>query len=56
MLEDAVARKLSLDRIEQQYARMILESVGGNKTEAASILKIDRKTLYRKLGETTDEE
>jgi DNA-binding NtrC family response regulator len=56
MLEDAVARKLSLDRVEQQYARMILEAVGGNKTEAAAILKIDRKTLYRKLGENVDED
>ena len=56
MLEEAVARKFSLDRIEQQYARMILESVGGNKTEAASILKIDRKTLYRKLGEGIDDD
>ncbi len=55
MLEDGVARKLSLERIEQQYARMILDSVGGNKTEAAAILKIDRKTLYRKLGENVDE-
>ena len=56
LLEDAVARKLSLERVEQQYARMILDSVGGNKTEAAAILKIDRKTLYRKLGENVDEE
>jgi DNA-binding NtrC family response regulator len=56
MLEDAVARKLSLDRVEQQYARMILDAVGGNKTEAASILKIDRKTLYRKLGESSGDE
>jgi DNA-binding NtrC family response regulator len=56
ILEDAVARKLSLERVEQQYARMILDSVGGNKTEAAAILKIDRKTLYRKLGESGGEE
>ena len=56
MLEDAVSRQLSLERVEQQYARMILDSVGGNKTEAASILKIDRKTLYRKLGEGVDED
>jgi len=56
LIEDAVARKLSLDQVEQQYARMILEAVGGNKTEAASILKIDRKTLYRKLGENLAEE
>ena len=56
MLEDAVARRLSLERVEQQYARMILDAVGGNKTEAAAILKIDRKTLYRKLGESGGEE
>jgi two-component system response regulator HydG len=56
LLEDAVARRLSLDRVESQYARLILEAVGGNKTEAASILKIDRKTLYRKLGENVSEE
>jgi DNA-binding NtrC family response regulator len=56
LLEDGVARKLSLERIEQQYARMILDSVGGNKTEASAILKIDRKTLYRKLGENIDED
>jgi len=56
LLEDAAARRLSLDRVEAQYARMILEAVGGNKTEAASILKIDRKTLYRKLGENVSEE
>jgi DNA-binding NtrC family response regulator len=55
MLEDAVARRLSLERVEQQYARMILDAVGGNKTEAAAILKIDRKTLYRKLGESGEE-
>src|SRR2546421_699645 len=36
MLEDAVARRYSLERVEQQYARMMLESVGGNKTEAAA--------------------
>jgi DNA-binding protein Fis len=27
----------------------VLDSVNGNKTEAANILGIDRKTLYRKL-------
>ncbi|HVN29229.1 MAG TPA: sigma-54 dependent transcriptional regulator [Candidatus Binataceae bacterium] len=56
LLEDAVARRMSLDRVEAQYAKMILQAVGGNKTEAASILKIDRKTLYRKLGESVSEE
>ena len=31
--------------------RAIVGSVNGNKREAAAILQIDRKTLYRKLEE-----
>jgi len=27
----------------------VLEAVGGNKSQAAMILGLDRKTLYRKL-------
>jgi DNA-binding NtrC family response regulator len=27
----------------------VLKAVGGNRTTAARILKLDRKTLYRKL-------
>jgi len=51
LFEDVVARRVSLDQVERDYVRSVLESVNGNKTEAAAILKIDRKTLYRKLGE-----
>lgn len=51
LFEDVVARRVSLDQVEREYVRSVLESVDGNKTEAAAILKIDRKTLYRKLGE-----
>jgi DNA-binding NtrC family response regulator len=52
VLEDALERRLSLERLESEYVRAVLESVNGNKTEAAAILQIDRKTLYRKLEET----
>jgi len=51
LLEDAVQRRLSLDQLEREYVRAVLESVNGNKTEASVILQIDRKTLYRKLEE-----
>ena len=51
LFEDVVARRVSLDQVERDYVRSVLDSVNGNKTEAAAILKIDRKTLYRKLGE-----
>ena len=50
-IAEAVDRRLSLDRLEREYVRAILVSVNGNKREAAAILQIDRKTLYRKLEE-----
>ncbi len=49
LLSEAAARRLSLAEIEREYVRLVLAQVMGNKTEAASILQIDRKTLYRKL-------
>jgi DNA-binding NtrC family response regulator len=50
-MSEAAARRASLDDVEREYIRQIVASVAGNKTEAAAILQIDRKTLYRKLGE-----
>ena len=38
-----------LEEVERRYILHVLESVGGNKTLAARILRLDRKTLYRKL-------
>jgi DNA-binding NtrC family response regulator len=49
-LESAVARGMTLQELEHEYIVAIMASVGGNKTEAATLLGIDRKTLYRKLG------
>ncbi len=49
----AVARDNRLDRtlaeVEAEYIRNVLAGVGGNKTQAAEILGIDRKTLREKL-------
>ncbi|MFT5301747.1 MAG: two-component system response regulator HydG [Mariniblastus sp.] len=42
----------SLETIEQRYIRFVLERTDGNKTEAAKVLGLDRKTLYRKLKES----
>jgi DNA-binding NtrC family response regulator len=39
----------SLAEYESEYVRDVLASVSGNKTKAAAILKIDRKTLRDKL-------
>jgi DNA-binding NtrC family response regulator len=41
----------SLAELDRRYAREILQQTGGNKTRAAEILSIDRKTLYRLIGE-----
>lgn len=38
-----------LQDIERRYIRHVLESVDGNKRQAAQILNIGRRTLYRKL-------
>jgi DNA-binding NtrC family response regulator len=43
-----------LRELEQRYIARVLERTGGNKKEAARILGISRKTLYRKLLSQTD--
>ncbi|MCE9575836.1 MAG: sigma-54 dependent transcriptional regulator [Deltaproteobacteria bacterium] len=42
---------LSLAELEHRHVRRVLEAVGGNKTMAATILGIDRRSLYRRLAE-----
>ena len=38
-----------LDVVERRYVEHVLAMVDGNKSKAAKILGIERKTLYRKL-------
>lgn len=38
-----------LSQVEQDHILHVLEATGGNKAQAARILGLDRKTLYRKL-------
>ncbi len=38
-----------LEQVERRYILRVLEAVGDSRTQAARILGIDRKTLYRKL-------
>lgn len=51
LIEEGIERSLSMEEVERMYIKRILEKTRGNKLQAAQILKIDRKTLYRKLGE-----
>ncbi|GMU59200.1 MAG: sigma-54-dependent Fis family transcriptional regulator [Myxococcaceae bacterium] len=41
----------SLDELSRRYARQVLQQAQGNKSEAARLLGVDRKTLYRLLGD-----
>ncbi len=46
---DNPAELQTLEAVERNYIHRVLESVKGNRTEAARILGVDRKTLYRRL-------
>jgi DNA-binding NtrC family response regulator len=48
--KDQMASDL-MEQLEKEYIRKVLIEVGGNKSRAAEILGLDRKTLYRKLEE-----
>ncbi|GKS60214.1 acetoacetate metabolism regulatory protein AtoC [Nitrospira sp.] len=55
VIDEAAERTLPLHHVEMEYILRILDKTGGNKYQAAHILGIDRKTLYRKLGEIEEE-
>ena len=40
---------VSLAELEQRYIAKVLQMLGNNRTQAARLLGLDRKTLYRKL-------
>jgi two-component system response regulator HydG len=46
---DDPAELVPLEEVERRYILRVLEAVAGNKTSAARILGVERKTLYRKL-------
>ncbi len=43
------AELVTLQELESRYLQRVLSLVGGNKTRAAEILGVDRRTLYRML-------
>ncbi len=51
---DDPSELVSLEEMERRYILRVMEAVAGNKTLAARILKMGRKTLYRKLDRYGD--
>ncbi|HEY5960477.1 MAG TPA: sigma 54-interacting transcriptional regulator, partial [Polyangiaceae bacterium] len=45
---------VSLEEVEHRYIRKVMQAAGDNKSLAAQILGLDRKTLYRKLQSGRD--
>jgi two-component system response regulator HydG len=48
LLREALEQQLSLAELEDLYIDQVLERTGGNKVQAARILGINRRTLYRR--------
>jgi len=40
---------ISLEEVDRRHILKVIEYCHGNRTNAAQLLEIDRKTLYRKL-------
>ena len=41
---------LTIEEVERLHIEAVLSRLGGNRTNAAAVLGIDRKSLYRKIG------
>ncbi len=48
LLRAAVERRFTLGELEELYIDQVLRETGGNKVQAARILGINRRTLYRR--------
>jgi DNA-binding NtrC family response regulator len=51
LVGESADRALPLRDVERLYILEVLRQAGGNKSRAAELLGLDRKTLYRKLEE-----
>ncbi len=51
LISQARTEHMTVAELEKEYILQILEETNGNKSQAAKILGLDRKTLYRKLDD-----
>ena len=51
VIADTPDALIPLAEVERRYVRQVLAAVGGNKTMAAKVLGIDRRSLYRRLDD-----
>jgi two-component system response regulator HydG len=50
LADDDPTTLVTLEELEKRYVKRVLEAVGGNKSAAARVLGVERRTLYRMLG------
>jgi two-component system response regulator HydG len=51
---DSVDEFITLAQLESRYVQRVLAACGGNKSRAAKVLGIDRRSLYRRIESTQD--
>jgi DNA-binding NtrC family response regulator len=56
IIRSAADRDLTLAELERDYIFEVLRRAHGNKSRAAELLGIPRRTLYRRLGEYASED
>jgi len=55
LLQSAAKSRIPLSEVEDRYIEEVMQLTGGNKVQAAKILGVDRKTLYRRAAKKNND-